>query len=71
MLLQQLGNDSIRPQDILFLDDIGQNLKAAKALGFNTLLVNEENRSQIINKLEQIIIQRQQQQQISPRKARL
>ncbi|QKX62325.1 uncharacterized protein TRUGW13939_09484 [Talaromyces rugulosus] len=33
------GEAKIRPSDVLFLDDIGENLKAAKRAGFGTLKV--------------------------------
>jgi FMN phosphatase YigB (HAD superfamily) len=32
--------DGIKPEDIVFLDDIGENLKAAKKAGFGTIKVN-------------------------------
>ncbi len=38
--------------EMLFLDDIGRNLKAAKALGWRTVLVTEENRAQVVAALE-------------------
>lgn len=38
----------VRPQDCLFLDDIGRNLKAAKALGMRTLLVREDHRAEVL-----------------------
>lgn len=38
----------VRPQDCLFLDDIGRNLKAARALGMRTLLVREDNKADIL-----------------------
>lgn len=32
--------DGIKPEDIVFLDDIGENLKAARKAGFGTIKVN-------------------------------
>lgn len=45
VLCQTLG---ARPQDCLFLDDIGRNLKAARALGMRTLLVREDNKAEVL-----------------------
>lgn len=43
---QALGG--VKPRDCLFLDDIGQNLKAARALGMRTLLVREDSRAEVL-----------------------
>ena len=32
----------IKPEDVLFLDDIGENLKAAKEMGFRTMKVGRD-----------------------------
>jgi beta-phosphoglucomutase-like phosphatase (HAD superfamily) len=45
VLCQTLG---VAPQDCLFLDDIGRNLKAARALGMRTLLVREDNKAEVL-----------------------
>lgn len=43
---QALGG--VKPQDCLFLDDIGRNLKAARRLGMRTLLVREDNKAEVL-----------------------
>lgn len=42
------------PSDILFLDDIGENLKAAKASGFRTLKVGLGRAYEAVYELEKI-----------------
>lgn len=43
---------SVRAEDIIFLDDIGQNLKAAKKLGMRTIKVNLGHVDQAVKELE-------------------
>ncbi len=45
VLCQALG---VAPRECLFLDDIGRNLKAARALGMHTLLVREDNKAEVL-----------------------
>jgi epoxide hydrolase-like predicted phosphatase len=47
VLCQALGG-GVKPQDCLFLDDIGRNLKAARRLGMRTLLVREDNKTEVL-----------------------
>lgn len=42
------------PSDILFLDDIGENLKAARAAGFRTLKVELGRAYEAVEELERI-----------------
>ncbi|KAF5875214.1 putative epoxide hydrolase protein [Botrytis fragariae] len=44
----------LSPSDILFLDDIGENLKAAKTAGFRTLKVNLGRAYEAVEELERI-----------------
>ncbi|KAK3326476.1 HAD-like domain-containing protein [Apodospora peruviana] len=46
--------DGIRPQDIVFLDDIGENLKAAKAAGFRTIKVSLGKAYEAVEELEEV-----------------
>eukprot|EP00624_Nannochloropsis_granulata_P005893 evm.model.NODE_41965_length_5840_cov_20.739897.1 len=52
VLCGALGLPMSNANEILFLDDIGRNLKAAQALGIRTVLVTEENRGQVVAALE-------------------
>lgn len=52
---KSLGWESgIRPEDIVFLDDIGENLKAAKKAGFNTIKVNLGRTYEAVEELERV-----------------
>ncbi|KAI1442935.1 HAD-like protein [Annulohypoxylon stygium] len=52
---QSLGwKDGIKPEDIVFLDDIGENLKAAKKAGFGTIKVPLGKAFEAVNELEAI-----------------
>lgn len=44
----------IRPEDIVFLDDIGENLKAAKKLGLRTIKVNLGRAFEAVDELEKV-----------------
>jgi len=44
----------VKAEDILFLDDIGENLKAAKANGFRTLKVNLGRTYEAVEELESV-----------------
>ncbi|KAI1389613.1 HAD-like protein [Hypoxylon trugodes] len=44
--------DGVRPDDIVFLDDIGQNLKAAKTAGFRTIKVSLGRTFEAVDQLE-------------------
>lgn len=46
--------DGVRAGDILFLDDIGENLKAAKQAGFGTMKVNLGRAFDAVSQLEQL-----------------
>lgn len=47
--------NGIKPDDILFLDDIGENLKAAKKLGFRTIKVPLGRAYEAVDQLERIL----------------
>ncbi|KAI3395474.1 hypothetical protein diail_1260 [Diaporthe ilicicola] len=47
-------HDGVSPGDILFLDDIGQNLKAASKAGFRTIKVNLGRAFEAVEELEGI-----------------
>ncbi|KAK6074361.1 haloacid dehalogenase-like hydrolase [Seiridium cupressi] len=51
--LSSLGND-VRPGDVVFLDDIGENLKAARKLGFRTIKVNLGRAFEAVDELERV-----------------
>lgn len=44
----------VKPSDIVFLDDIGENLKAAKKEGFNTIKVNLGRTYEAVEQLEKV-----------------
>ncbi|KAK6843800.1 hypothetical protein PG987_004660 [Apiospora arundinis] len=44
----------VRPEDVVFLDDIGENLKAAKKIGFQTIKVNLGRAFEAVDELERI-----------------
>lgn len=44
----------VKPQDILFLDDIGENLKTAKKEGFGTVKVNLGRAFEAVDELEKV-----------------
>jgi FMN phosphatase YigB (HAD superfamily) len=46
--------DGIRAEDVLFLDDIGENLKAAKKAGFQTIKVSLGKAFEAVDELERI-----------------
>jgi len=46
--------DGVRAGEILFLDDIGENLKAAKAKGFGTIKVNLGRTFEAVDQLEEV-----------------
>jgi hypothetical protein len=46
--------DGVTPGDIVFLDDIGENLKAAKKAGFGTIKVNLGRAFEAVDELEQL-----------------
>ena len=48
------GGASIAASDILFLDDIGENLKTAKKIGFNTIKVNLGRAFEAVGQLEEV-----------------
>ena len=47
-------HDGIRPADVVFLDDIGENLKAAKALGIQTIKVSLGRAFEAVDQLEAV-----------------
>lgn len=46
--------DGIRAEDVLFLDDIGENLKAAKKAGFRTIKVHLGRAYEAVEELEKV-----------------
>lgn len=46
--------DGVKPEDIIFLDDIGQNLKTAKNLGMQTIKVSLGHIDQAVKELEKV-----------------
>ncbi len=44
----------VKPDDIIFCDDIGENLKAAKQVGFRTIKVNLGRTYEAVDELEDI-----------------
>lgn len=46
--------DGIRPQDVLFIDDIGENLKAGKQYGFRTIKVHLGRAYEAVEELEKV-----------------
>ncbi|KAI1455359.1 HAD-like protein [Annulohypoxylon moriforme] len=46
--------DGVKPEDIVFLDDIGENLKAAKKVGFRTIKVPLGKAFEAVDELELI-----------------
>jgi len=48
------GGSGVTPSDILFLDDIGENLKTAKKIGFNTIKVNLGRAFEAVGQLEEV-----------------
>lgn len=48
------GGPQLKPGDVLFLDDIGQNLKAASQVGFRTLKVVLGKTKEAVQELERI-----------------
>ena len=52
---KELGwEQGIKAEDILFCDDIGENLKAAKEVGFKTIKVNLGRTYEAIDQLEEV-----------------
>ncbi|KAI1381020.1 HAD-like protein [Hypoxylon crocopeplum] len=47
--------DGVKPDDIVFLDDIGENLKAAKKVGFRTIKVPLGKSFEAVDELEAIM----------------
>jgi FMN phosphatase YigB (HAD superfamily) len=46
--------DGVKPEEITFLDDIGENLKAAKKVGFGTIKVNLGQAFDAVTALEEL-----------------
>lgn len=53
-LIRQTWGDGIEPRDIVFFDDIGENLKAAKHLGFRTVKVVLGQTKDAVRELERL-----------------
>lgn len=52
---RELGwGDGVRPEDVLFLDDIGQNLKAGREAGFRTIKVHLGRAFEAVEELETV-----------------
>jgi FMN phosphatase YigB (HAD superfamily) len=50
----QVWSDGVTARDIVFLDDIGENLKAAKQAGFGTIKVNLGKAFEAVDELEEL-----------------
>jgi acyl-CoA dehydrogenase family protein 10 len=50
-----IGEMAVAPEELVFLDDIGKNLKAAKALGIQTIKVETGKPQKAIHALAEII----------------
>ena len=46
--------NGVKPEEILFLDDIGENLKAGKNAGFKTIKVNLGRAYEAVEELERV-----------------
>ncbi|PYH98559.1 HAD-like protein [Aspergillus ellipticus CBS 707.79] len=53
-IAKKMGMHGMRPSDIIFLDDIGENLKGAKKAGMRTLKVNLGRTQNAVRELENI-----------------
>lgn len=53
-LAKERGMKGVAPSDIVFLDDIGQNLKAAKQAGMRTIKVNLGKTQDAVKELEKV-----------------
>lgn len=53
-LAKEKGMKGVAPSDIVFLDDIGQNLKAAKQAGMRTIKVNLGKTQDAVKALEKV-----------------
>ncbi len=53
--LRAEGGSDLKAEDVLFLDDIGENLKAAKALGMRTIRVFLGKTDVAVKELETIL----------------
>lgn len=53
-LAKKKGMEGVAPSDIVFLDDIGQNLKAAKKAGMRTIKVNLGKTHDAVKELEKV-----------------
>lgn len=51
---KEQGKPGLRPEDILFLDDIGENLREARSQGFGTIKVPLGRAYEAVDKLEDI-----------------
>lgn len=52
-LREKFGED-IKPSDIVFLDDIGENLKTAKSVGMRTIRVHLGKTDEAVKELEKV-----------------
>jgi microsomal epoxide hydrolase len=53
-LVRERWGDDIRPEDVVFFDDIGENLKTAKALGIRTVRVVLGKTKDAVRELERL-----------------
>ncbi|ETN37753.1 uncharacterized protein HMPREF1541_07376 [Cyphellophora europaea CBS 101466] len=51
--IREKWGDDIRPKEILFLDDIGENLKMGRTVGFQTIRVRLGRTQEAVRELEQ------------------
>lgn len=54
-MLADLGKTSLRPEEVLFIDDIGVNLKGAKKCGLRTLKVDLGKTKDAVRELERLV----------------
>lgn len=52
-LIREKWGDDIRPQDVVFVDDIGENLKTGKKVGFQTIRVFLGKTKDAVKQLEE------------------
>lgn len=52
---RELGwEDGVRAEEVVFLDDIGENLKAGRKMGFRTIKVNLGRAFEAVDELEEV-----------------
>ncbi len=51
---REVAEGELRPEDILFLDDIGANLRAAREMGWRTIKVGLGESAEAVRELERV-----------------